>query len=86
MSQHKDYYLSDEEFLRMITRQRMQSPLIDELCKRLEDLLIEKQLMSEDIPDSTTMVNNVMLAPSKVLQCPICEAKLTLSIFLKNKT
>jgi hypothetical protein len=84
MSQHAFHSLSDEEFLRLISRQRHQSPLIEELCSRLESFLDSYNCNPQsfqEILDATAMLSESLSKEKKQLSCPTCEAVLTLKIY-----
>ena len=65
-------FMEDEEFLRICSEKRALSPIIEELCQRLEYYLYEG-----DIPDKDDgVVDENTLA---ILNCPICETTLKVS-------
>lgn len=80
MRQHAFHSLSDEEFLRIITRQRNQSPLIDELCRRLEHYLSQTDPTVKDILDKAAITIEKLEERGIELVCPTCDAKLIISI------
>lgn len=80
MSQHVSYFLSDEEFLRTIIRQRFQSPLIEELCRRLELKLEEEIPTFQENLDVAAMTLETLDGKNISLICPTCDAHLTISI------
>ena len=58
-------HLADEEFLRICSDKRHQSPIIEELCQRLEEYLgVDKPISDE-----------IKLECKNDFNCPICEAK-----------
>ena len=61
-------FLTDEEILQLCHTKRQQSPLIEELCQRLE-FYLEEENDSDDAP-----------SPEDNLFCPVCESKLRLEI------
>ena len=67
MSKYRTY--TNKELIALIDHKRHQSPIIDELCLRLE-----KNNFNEDtfFPQSTPS------SPVENVTCPICEAKITL--------
>ena len=67
MSKYRIY--SNQELLTLIDDKRYQSPIIDELCMRLE-----KNNFNDDLYDPSETCESVL----ESITCPICEAKITL--------
>lgn len=61
-------HLTDTELLSSVLIKRNQSPLINELCNRMEALLEQVDELQEQIK---------ACGPVQVVTCPVCEAKLT---------
>ncbi len=53
--------LSNKELLSWLESKRVSSPIIDELCSRIESM-----------PETTNVITNVLAH----IECPVCEAKL----------
>lgn len=64
---HRFYSLTNDEFISMISSKRESSPIIDELCRRIENL-IEDQEETYSTGDRTL-----------ASKCPVCEADLRCS-------
>jgi hypothetical protein len=62
-------HLANSELLRHLGERRTQSPVIDELCKRLEQAVPER-----DLADAQSNVT-----------CPVCEAALTASYLVAEE-
>ena len=66
----KHRYLSDEEFLRLCSDKRHQSPIIEELCQRLEEYIgVDKP----DPGDKEITIDNVQY------KCEVCEAEFSIN-------
>ena len=60
---------TNKELISFIDYKRHQSPIIDELCMRLE-----KNNFNDDLHDPSETCESVL----ESITCPICEAKITL--------
>ena len=69
MSKYRMY--TNQELLILIDDKRHQSPLINELCLRLE-----KNNFKDDLYNPSETCESVL----ESITCPICEAKITLEI------
>ena len=67
MSKYRTY--TNQELLTLIDDKRYQSPIIDELCTRLE-----KNNFNDDLYNPGETCESVL----ESITCPICEAKITL--------
>ena len=67
MSKYRTY--TNKELISLIDHKRHQSPIIDELCSRLE-----KNNFNDDLYDSSETCESVL----ESITCPICEAKIIL--------
>ena len=67
MSKYRTY--TNQELLILIDHKRHQSPIIDELCLRLE-----KNNFKDDLYNPSETCESVL----ESITCPICEAKITL--------
>lgn len=59
-------HLTDEEFLNICQEKRHQSPIINELCQRLEEFICSDQPVTDEI--------NLELKNEH--RCPVCETKI----------
>ena len=59
-------HLTDEEFLNICQEKRHQSPIINELCQRLEEFIYSDQPVTDEI--------NLELKNEH--RCPVCETKI----------
>ncbi len=67
MSKYRTY--TNKELISLIDHKRHRSPIIDELCLRLE-----KNNFNDDLYDPSETCESVL----ESIICPICEAKITL--------
>ena len=67
MSKYRIY--TDQELLNLVDDKRHQSPIIDELCLRLE-----KNNFNDDLYTPSETCEPLL----ESITCPICEAKITL--------
>lgn len=86
MSQYKTHYLSDEEFLRSIIIQRNQSPLIEELARRLEESIHEPAPTFTEILDCAAMLTESLDEKNIIMTCPTCETHLVIDIDSESET
>ena len=67
MTKYRTY--TNKELITLIDHKRHQSPIIDELCMRLE---------KNNFNDDLYVPSQVVQRTQETLTCPICEAKITL--------
>lgn len=63
--------LTNAEFLNQLVEERYASPLIDEICKRLENLIDQ----IDNFDERSNVDVNELISGKKMI-CPICKAKL----------